>query len=437
MGPIAVSILATVCATTVRIEASVTNENRAGVTPIPTSVEPSDTPPPDPTAPEVLPAPESVGIVDFELTPGLALVLEHKRHRLEFAYRPRLLRRFTVGIDQSEAQSDDSVLALHQVDLMHAWQIARDLTWSLDLSSATGELDYAGAVTLLSGLGQRSYTADVIGFSRQSAAGAFTHLLQRNVQLSVFGGAAYSNPDSGGDDASGEFSGPFPSLLEINVGGRFEYSPSRRDTLTAAIESEWFAYDFNLEPTDDADLLQSPLLRVVSQRFGWRREFRRGAIGAGGGVALGLKPGDNSVFPLARLQGELTIARTRGLHFVSTLEGGLEVLPNPATATVDPQAFVTASVRAEIRERLSISASGSFFTITTAEPRDTSDPFLADTFITATLPISYEWSDTITVSGGGRMSIRGPHLDVEPFEFGQLELVGYVGLTATWDKAMR
>ncbi len=383
---------------------------------------------------------DTFGIVDLELTPRVGLRLRSRRHDLTLGYAPRILQRTFV-----ESGDVNRPLVLHSVDLVHTARLGAQVDWRSSGLLTTGEIDYAAAPALF--LGGRAGAAAIapgaaaIRFTTLAASTGPTFRLGRGTELLTEATFSYSAPE---DDPAAAPAAPalFARQIEGRVRGDLEHRFDARNALRGTLPVTVY----------DVAGLQFVVIAPLAGyqlRSGWYE------VGVGAGAALVLVRGEASALPsedtradtlrpLLRFDASLRLLRTRRLDASLRTIATLEVQPNPVLFSVDPRATLDGALELRFGERWSFGVAANLVTLATLEPRaalatpgaPTAAAVLSDTMLTVVAPLRYAIDESLSVELGARFGARGPHLGADDFALGQLEAVGFLGVSARLDTVL-
>jgi hypothetical protein len=373
-------------------------------------------------------------VIDAEPEPAMLMVLipnadlrirMRRRGAIFFGYAPRFVLRVPnmLGLDRP--------LVLHQLSLLYDVALSRRWDFSGVVTSSVGELDYTANNLVLGTMQGSAPSAAVLQYAVVEASTTFT-VRATSIDTVYFGPAfAYRTPV--GEELQLDET---PTLEQLAM------------ILPEQLSGSVFAaYTRMVSPVDDLSLQITPgvmsfspgaLFATVDARLAWSRQLQRrlrSRIDGGVFTAHVLERRDDPfgarsrVLPIgnAGLTGQLLSRATVRLEADASVgvNGFFDVL----RGTVQPRAGGTLQLAADIPPRWRVGLMTSFFTSANREPQTVIDgpqPLLDETVLYAQTPVTYMIDERMFLEFGTIVTARGPHLDVDDFSFGQLELWGYV-----------
>jgi hypothetical protein len=375
----------------------------------------------------VTPGTEPVASFATILTPNGRLLVRNRWRASAFSleYAPRFLLRWPnlAGLRRP--------LVLHQALL--GWAAAMSERWDLSVAGRAdvGEIDYTASQIVFGDMQGALPETQVIQFAQTSGSLAFTGRLAPRHSLAIAPMVTYSAPLREQPDASDPnvaVTSLLPTTLNTSLGLAHGWVAAPRDTLTTTVSGGYVDfYERGAQATGTAELA-------------WRRRLTRrldSTLAAGAFAAEAVREPNagielqqtSPIFPTGRamlvgrvynrarvrLTTELSVA---SLAYYDTISG--QIVPNAGT---------TLGLTAFLVPRWTIGARGSFYTVTTREPREfegTDAVNIADTIVTAQTPVSYLIDDNLMVEFGTLFSARGPHLRTPGWRLQQLAAWAYV-----------
>ena len=411
-------------------------------------------------APVALTGPEESALT-FTVTPGVALRLRGASDTLALSYTPRIFYRLPNELDLNRP------LVLHQVALTEQSEIGRRVNWASAAQLSIGELDYtaSGAV-----FGQstpagaapgapagapassvlRTSVADILRAEGQTGLKID---LSRRLSMSLDVSGEYTTPlgentavpiDTGAPVPPGEpppeltVVGPaVPESAQISTAAGFSYDVSRYDHLGAAAEVtyQWF-------PDTGIYLSLNPEVSWQTQ-LSQRTTFDVSA-GFAYVITLEANPGfddDNSIGGTGSFNLSSVAHKSRNVRVSTSVGASLDWYFDPLAGTSQPRAGVDVGTNIEIGRDWFINPNAAFYATiregreavmgTDAEGNPVGIAVYPDaTMLRAELPFSYNLSRAMSLSFGGRATLRGRALTDEGFSMTeQYEFWAFLGLT--------
>jgi hypothetical protein len=374
------------------------------------------------------PGEEPVPSVATILTPNGRLLVRNRWNTSAFTleYMPRLLFRWPnlTGLRRP--------LLLNQV--LVGWAVAMSQRWDMSVNGRAdvGEIDYTASQIVFGDMQGALPEAEVIQFVQANGGVTFQGQLSQRHTLGIAPTVSYSAPLREQPDASDPnvaITSILPTTLNTSLGLSHGYVATPRDTITTTVSGGYVDFsERGAQATGTAELA-------------WRRRITRrldGTLAGGAFVAqpvrepnAGLDFDQRSpilptgralllgrVYNRARLRVTVD-AQVASLAYYDTISG--QIVPTAGT---------NVGVTAFLPPRWTMGVRGSFYTVTTREPRVFGDDMdavnIADTIVTAQTPVSYLIDDNLMIEFGTLFSARGPHVRAPGFRMQQLAAWAYV-----------
>jgi hypothetical protein len=345
-------------------------------------------------------------VLSFEVAPAVSGILTTRMLRTSLSYNPRIYYR-TPG--------NGDPLILHRGTLTYRHAILRDLTLDTNVIGSYGEVDY-GRDSLLPPEIVTLGGDEVLGITSLSGGVALIKSFNATDRLEFEVRPSYAKPSSGETELQ----------AQIRVGGDVSYTVSldRQNELMFVAGGE----------TVEIEMVES--LRTTFARARYEYTFTRDfTVHAQAGVAAAFN--DFRVLPLGEVGIVADLLEGGGSRLTSTLLVGVESFVSPLLGTFDSRFTSTLTLTAELGPNLDIGLISSFYTLLTppddAMGMSAAAAALAETVVSARLPITYRFNQELSLETGLRTSLRGPRVTNPMFELGQLEFVGYVSVLGTID----
>lgn len=347
---------------------------------------------------------------------------------LNFGYTPRVQYRYPNRLDLNRP------LLLHQAYATLAQQL--DPRWVLgaNLGGSVGEADYNSAPVVLGPDQAELPDATVLEIAAVSAGARVDGRITRRHTLGFLLNTVYRTPldsnetnivvDTDTDDGNANAgAGGVPEQLNVQGGVALNTRVTQVDGVEVSLRPGYFDYDRG-----------GTQYMTVQGLAEWERQIRPSlSTSVGGGVFYftGVGGTESESIPvqpvvLASVTGGLV---RRASHNVdATLGTGIAPYFNRARVSLDSRATLTGSVTVNIPPLWTVRVIGAALTNATADPLPATGNGRAatETQMRLALPVTYQINDQQQFEFGFLGTVRGSHVQADPFEFNQLETWLYV-----------
>jgi hypothetical protein len=413
LGLTLIFALATLWADPAELNAGVTSETRAGVSPLLGSQEPQ-------------------AFTATLVTPMLDGELKEPGGGLRLAYYPRFVWQTPNALDRTVRP-----LILHQVSLAAAIRPNEATHFSLRAYGSYGEPDYSILPQLVGSapgstvpIGPvQSAVPQIQTILTASATALLEGDVSRRLSLTLGGGVSHFRP-IGAPPAPSPVAGmaAAPSFLieqttaSVSPGFFERLAPS--DDLGLVVNASYATY------SDGVDVgLVGPSAFWRERRAG-RYELRLelGATIAHDLGAVSAVPGGTVVSPTGAVDGAFHVVGQDESGLLARFRAGVDEFVDPILSQVYPRAFVSAQLAFVVAPNWWAGVQGDFTTSLISPSMATMN--LDETALSVVVPVRHRFGPNVIVELGGRWGERAPAITSSDFGFRERQLWAYLAITA-------
>lgn len=361
------------------------------------------------------------------ITPNGRLLVRSRWHASAFSleYSPRLLFRWPnlAGLKRP--------LLLHQITA--GWVAAMTERWDVSVGGRAdvGEIDYTAAQIVFGDMQGALPEAQVIQFVQTSGTMAFQGWITPRHSLGIAPIVTYSAPlteSPSSSDPNVAVTSLLPTTLNTSLGLSHGYMATPRDTVTTSVSGGYV--DFHERGAQATGTAELAYRRRITRRLD-------GTLAGGAFVAEPVREPDadidfeqrSPILPTGRATLLGRVLNQARLRLTADLSVASLAYYDNISGQIVPTAGTALGLTAFLPPRWTMGVRGTFYTVTTREPRrfgDTDPVNIADTIVTAQTPVSYLIDDNLMLEFGTLFSARGPHLRTPGWRLQQLSIWAYV-----------